>query len=74
MFTHPKDVGGSFGFWFEMHVILLVRFQDLVVKRIISWLLRCLSPVAMASLMFVACCQGDRAGRRRGQFSSLWKR
>lgn len=31
-------------------------------------------PVAMASLMFVACCQGDEALRGRGQLSSLWKR
>lgn len=39
----PQDVGGSYGFWFEMHVILLVRVQDCVVKQITSWSV-CLSP------------------------------
>lgn len=67
----PQDVGGSYGFGFEMHFTLLVRVQERVVKQITSWSLCCLSA---SSLVFVACCQGDEASRGRGLLSSLWKR
>lgn len=42
----PQDVGGSYGFWFKMHFILLDTLQDRVVKQITSWSLLsvCLSP------------------------------
>ncbi len=72
----PQDVGGSYGFRFEMHVILLVRVQDRVVKDYIlvsllsvclsPWLHSCLWSVVKVTRSFVGGDSSPRGGKDDG--------